>query len=49
MLLAHFHCHHCFEVIHSDPAIGYVLKDCTKKSDARHVALEPVLYEGHLA
>jgi hypothetical protein len=47
-LLAHFRCHHCLEVIHSDQAIGYVLKYCTKNPDAGHVHLRPVLYEGHV-
>jgi hypothetical protein len=48
LVLAHFRCHHCLEVIHSDQAIGYVLKYCTKNSDAGHVHLRRVLYEGHV-
>jgi hypothetical protein len=45
-LLFQFRCHHCLEVIHSEQAIGYVMKYCTKNSDDGTVAVGPVLYEG---
>jgi hypothetical protein len=48
VILAQFRCHHCLEISHSDHAIGYVLKYCTKNSDAGQVGIQSVLYEGHL-
>jgi hypothetical protein len=47
LLLAYFWCHHCLEVIHSEQSIGYVLKYCSKNSDAGRLSLRNVLYEGH--
>jgi hypothetical protein len=46
LLLSEFRCHHCLEVIHSEQAIGYVLKYCTKNSDAGEVLMERVRFEG---
>jgi hypothetical protein len=39
-LLERFRCHHCLEVIHSNQAIGYVLKYCTKNSDPGQVRMD---------
>jgi hypothetical protein len=47
LLLASFRCHHCLEVIHSEQCIGYVLKYCSKNSDAGRVSVKDFLYEGH--
>jgi hypothetical protein len=39
-ILEHFPGHHCLEVIHSNRAIAYVLKYCTKNSDAGQVRIQ---------
>jgi hypothetical protein len=45
-LLESFRAHHCLEVIYSEQYIGYILKYCAKKSDARQKSPQNVLYEG---
>jgi hypothetical protein len=47
LLLASFRAHHCFEVIHSEQCIGYVLKYCAKNYDAGRISLQSVLHEGY--
>jgi hypothetical protein len=47
LLLAYFRCYHCLEVIHSEQCTGYVLKYCSENSDAGHISVQNVLYEGH--
>jgi hypothetical protein len=43
-LLALLRCHHCLEVIHSSQCIGYILKYCSKNSEAS--AVNAKIYEG---
>jgi hypothetical protein len=47
LLLAYFRCHHCLEAIHSEQYIGYVLKYCSKNSDAGRISVQSILYEVH--
>jgi hypothetical protein len=45
-ILAAFRCHHCFEVVHSEQCIGYVLKYCAKNRDVGEVGIHEIRYEG---
>jgi hypothetical protein len=45
-LLSQFRCYRCWEVIHSEQAIGHVMKYWTRNNDERTVAAGRVLYEG---
>jgi hypothetical protein len=47
LILSYFRCQYCWELTHSDQAIGYVWRYCTTNSDAGKVEMGPVGYEGH--